>query len=707
MLVGVPLAASANPDVSGFELDGNAASGGAADWESLGGALTSTGVIDDPTGTADSAHTGGQTKDTTDISSWKWETSQVTPGKDNIAHSYAAAYVEQGNLILYFGQDRVDDQKGSADVGFWFLQNPISLNADGTFSGTHADGDVLVQSDFDNGGVVSRVSVYKWQGGALQGETQAGCASGKLGTANACGIANTASISTSWAGTIDAPYFVEGGINLTALFGTQLPCFSTFMSNTRSSHSEDSTLKDFSMGTIDTCGSITIKKVTTPSGGGPFSFTTSGSGLSSFELSGGGERQFTKLQPGAYSVTESGLPSAWSLESLACTAGGPGTSASTPPGATANITLGFLGDVVCTYTNKRQPLLTLVKSVVNDNGGTAVAGAWTLGATGSSGSFSGTANTAAVTSKTVTAGVQYTLAESGGPSTYSASSWVCTGGGSFAGPDKITLGLGEDVTCTITNNDQGPSLTLVKQVVNDNGGSAVASNFTLTASGPTSISGPGGVSSGASFSAGTYALSETAVPGYTAGNWSCTGTGTQNGASITLGLAQSATCTITNNDQPATLIVKKVVVNDNGGTKQAQNFSFQVNGGSAQAFQADGQNDLTVDAGTYNVVEPAVAGYATTYDNCSGVVIAPGGTATCTVTNNDIPATLIVKKVVVNDDGGDRDRGRLLVPGERWLGDRVRGRRPERSDRRRRHLQRRRAGRRRVHDELTRGARTS
>ena len=73
-------------------------------------------------------------------------------------------------------------------------------------------------------------------------------------------------------------------------------------------------------------------------------------------------------------------------------------------GATANITLGFLGNVVCTYTNKRQPLLTLVKSVVNDNGGTALPGAWTLGATGSSGSFSGTANTPAVTAKTVTAG---------------------------------------------------------------------------------------------------------------------------------------------------------------------------------------------------------------------------------------------------------------------------------------------------------------
>ena len=55
------------------------------------------------------------------------------------------------------------------------------------------------------------------------------------------------------------------------------------------------------------------------------------------------------------------------------------------------------------------------------------------------------------------------------------------------------------------------------------------------------------------------------------------------------------------------LIVKKVVVNDNSGTKVASDFSFQVNGGAAQAFEADGQNDLTVDPGTYNVTEPAVA----------------------------------------------------------------------------------------------------
>ena len=36
--------------------------------------------------------------------------------------------------------------------------------------------------------------------------------------------------------------------------------------------------------------------------------------------------------------------------------------------------------------------------------------------------------------------------------------------------DTIAIGLGDDVTCTITNDDNAPSLTLVKDVTNDNGG---------------------------------------------------------------------------------------------------------------------------------------------------------------------------------------------------------------------------------------------
>src|SRR6185503_9377213 len=138
--------------------------------------------------------------------------------------------------------------------------------------------------------------------------------------------------------------------------------------------------------------------------------------------------------------------------------------------------------------------------------------------------------------------------------------------------------------------------------------------------------------------AGSYSVTEPAVTGYTTTYDNCTNVAVTNGG--------SATCTITNNDQAGTLIVKKVVVNNNGGTKIATDFTFKVNGGTAQAFLQDGadtlkgRNDLTVNAGSYSVVEPAVAGYGTTYDNCTDVAVTNGGSATCTITNNDDAGTL-------------------------------------------------------------------
>ena len=50
---------------------------------------------------------------------------------------------------------------------------------------------------------------------------------------------------------------------------------------------------------------------------------------------------------------------------------------------------------------------------------------------------------------------------------------------------SVTLALGESATCTITNDDIPAQLTLVKEVVNDDGGTAAATDWTLTATGPT------------------------------------------------------------------------------------------------------------------------------------------------------------------------------------------------------------------------------
>ncbi len=152
--------------------------------------------------------------------------------------------------------------------------------------------------------------------------------------------------------------------------------------------------------------------------------------------------------------------------------------------------------------------------MTNDNGGTALESAWTLTAAGPTG-FSG-AGPSVSSGASFDAGT-YALSESG-PAGYTASAWVCVGG--TQGDASITLGLGQSATCTITNNDNAPSLTLVKTVTNDNGGTAAESDWTLTAAGPTGFSGAGpAVSNGASFDAGTYTLSESGPAGYTAGAW--------------------------------------------------------------------------------------------------------------------------------------------------------------------------------------------
>jgi len=96
----------------------------------------------------------------------------------------------------------------------------------------------------------------------------------------------------------------------------------------------------------------------------------------------------------------------------------------------------------------------------------------------------------------------------------------------------------------------GPSLTLVKKVTNNNDGSAVPADWTLSAVGPTGFGGSGPrVSSGAGFETGSYDLSESGGPaGYIASDWDCVG-GTQDDAdTITLDQGESATCTITNDD---------------------------------------------------------------------------------------------------------------------------------------------------------------
>src|SRR5512143_3975593 len=128
----------------------------------------------------------------------------------------------------------------------------------------------------------------------------------------------------------------------------------------------------------------------------------------------------------------------------------------------------------------------------------------------------------------------YALSESG-PAHYTQTSLTCDN--AVGQVTSVTLGLGEHVTCTITNDDNAPSLTLVKQVINDNGGTAVPGDWTLTATGYDALSPD----------AGTYALSDSGPSGYTQTSLTCDNAQGQV-TSVTLGLGEHVTCTFVNDD---------------------------------------------------------------------------------------------------------------------------------------------------------------
>lgn len=300
------------------------------------------------------------------------------------------------------------------------------------------------------------------------------------------------------------------------------------------------------------------------------------------------------------------------------------------------------------YTPLTTGTLIVKKHVDNDNGGSMEAGDFNLHVSASDIDVSGSpaAGDEDGVSYTLEAG-DYTVSEDNVSGYSSGFSGDCDDEG------IVTVVAGETKTCTITNDDIAPVLTLVKEVVTDNGGQAGASDWTLSASGiDGSFSGAGPtVGPNEVFAGIEYTLEELGPDGYTASSWQCDG-GFLDGNKLTLEPGDNVTCTIVNNDQAGTLIVRKVINNNNGGSKQADDFSFQVNGGATIVFEADGENELTVNAGTYSVAELETAGYDTSYDNCSDVTVANGGTATCTITNDDQPATLILVKNLPNDNGG-------------------------------------------------------
>ena len=311
--------AKADPPIAVFELDGDSAYTTACtstfpsltpigckdDWDLLNG----TQIPGDPnqngsaggslarsfiSGSASIAvFTTGGSKDPNDVSSWKWKNGG-TPDKDAITNGYAAAYKSpspNGHFILLFGADRFA-VNGDANIGFWFFQqdvHPVGATGGG-FSNAHSKNDLLIVSAFTQGGGVSTITVYAWDPACTKGVNNpdpgqcaeknlklvyastpsATCANGNAG----CSIVNPTGTTVSWPyltkfgnndTTIPEGGFYEGGLDITDMFellgegDTPLPCFSSFLIETRTSQSPSAVLKDFVSGSFSICGMNTTK----------------------------------------------------------------------------------------------------------------------------------------------------------------------------------------------------------------------------------------------------------------------------------------------------------------------------------------------------------------------------------------------------------------------------------------------------------------
>jgi hypothetical protein len=291
----------------------------------------STFVVD--TCANDQIYTQGGSKDFNDLGDWMHTTGSV-PDKDEIVHAYAAKYAApgSGDVILAFGGDRLA-VNGDANIGFWFFQNAVAPVAGGTFSGNHAVNDIFVLSAFTGGGGTSTVRLLIWVGGASCPTCQAPYGNNALGycqdTPAHGGLGGTIDIKSDTSAfpfgslceiavgnnakavvnpdqnpatrakdpiTVGWPYtakggttcatgpcpvqpgaFFEGAIDLTALVpGIANECLSSFLLETRSSQDVDAVLKDFALGSFNTCVSFECSKVAAPTSvceGTPVNYT--------------------------------------------------------------------------------------------------------------------------------------------------------------------------------------------------------------------------------------------------------------------------------------------------------------------------------------------------------------------------------------------------------------------------------------------------
>src|SRR5918995_945411 len=307
-------------------------------------------------------------------------------------------------------------------------------------------------------------------------------------------------------------------------------------------------------------GFLTIVKVANPDDGTSFPFNASEqseSNDSSWTITGSGSQSLISYGPTTTLDLNEAVPAGWNLNSASCaiqTATPTATGTSTATGVD-NLEVRSGLETICTFNDSlAQGTLKVIKTVVNDNGGTLGAGAFTVHVKSGGNDVAGSpaAGVAGPGGRDYTlAPGTYVVSEDTPPAGYAQTSVVCDG----VATATVTVVANATKTCTITNDDVSPKLIVIKNVVNDEAGNKTASDFTLTVTGntpsPSSFPGAGAPGTQVSIRPGTYSVSEAAVAGYT-GSFSsdCSG-------SIALGETKTCTVTNTDNDTPSSIAVTK------------------------------------------------------------------------------------------------------------------------------------------------------
>ncbi len=299
------------------------------------------------------------------------------------------------------------------------------------------------------------------------------------------------------------------------------------------------------------------------------------------------------------------------------------------------------------------PILTVITDITNDNGGTTEASQTLVHVRDGQSDIVGSPSpgSAAGQGYELAPGV-YTVSQDGLPFGYASAI-----AGDCAPDGTITLIPGDAATCVLQSDDIQPQVKVVKQVTNDHGGTAEPSNFIMYVTGPNSFTQFPGMGEGRTIgmNAGGYSIFESTVGGYTASfSVNCNGS---------VGIGETKICVITNNDMPSLLDVAVNVVNDNGGTRSAEDIALAIQGAnpSPVAFSGSASTQtVSIGAGPYAVTASA-EGYAMLMSaGCSGTM-GSGERRMCVVTANDIQPTVTATTNVINDNGGSATPADFLV----------------------------------------------